>query len=811
MSVLPYDKPLLPIDRGPLKAKPVPLLTPLAYAYKQNGKWDYCCPLGFTPPEPVYSWHYETDRWLNQQAARELLASHNRPAALNTFLRQKAREARAARQAQQTQWMLTPDGIEQHLLQQPYFIRRDYQQHLTHLQQNAPAQQVMDYLVNRVKPVLLRVDRVHRQQKFMAYGELTARFHQRIARLTGLSRSDVRLLGTDIAARLEVMLNRILLRWYDKHGDDTAGFPLLPLYRHLARETLSLRVWPPGIDDEDTGTDALTGALSRLTDADWWADRLWRLRRDDREALLRAANRVHARAHPYLSREAFMEWREQRRRNRGFLQSHELEDEDGNTAPLFEQVLKSVANPALRRHELMARMEGVEQVALRRGDTGMFYTVTCPSKYHSTHHYGAPNDKWQYLTIRDGQRYLCHLWGLIGAKLKRENLRPYGFRVAEPHHDGTPHWHLLLFMPPADRRAVTRIIHAYTIREDRQELSKFHRERFNVKKIDPEKGSATAYIAKYISKNIDGYALDDEVCHESGRPLKDTARFATAWASLHRIRQYQPAGLPPVTVWRELRKLNNQLTHKLKLRGCYRRGQPLLTVRWMDNLMAAADAGCFASYIEAQGGVLIPRKHYRIRIAYQTADTPNQYGETVQKVFGIWAPALGEESRINTYPVKWKIVRRKPKNNTGAHHRAPGAVGLGFDFDVPGGNAAPWSSVNNSTGAQKITQKMPGKPRLLTLCRQLKSLKKGLGLSVPVKFLAKQLLNGGKVRLTDAEIVLDRGQVRLLTPETARKAPQSGRKKRETGNKKPQNAQQTTALLQRVARLRAQSPQWRPF
>lgn len=792
------------IDRGPLREKPAPLLTPLAYAYKQDGQWDYCCPLGFTPPEPVYSWHYQTDRWLNVLAKQELLGSHNRPAALNDFLRHKAGEVRAAHQAGQTQWMLTPAGIEQHLLQAPYFIRRHYQQRLTHLQQHAPAQQIVDYLVHRIKPVLLRVDAVREQQRITPHGELTAHFSPRMAHLTELSRADVRLLGSDIAIRLDTFLNQTLLRWHDKHGSDITGFPLRPLTSHLAREALSLRVWPPGIDDDDAGEAVLTGLLSRLTDAQWWADRLWRLRRDDREALLRAANRVHAKAHPYLSHEAFLDWREQRRRNRGFLQSHELEDEDGHTAPLFEQVLKSTANPVLRRHELMARMEGVELVSLRRGDTGMFYTLTCPSKYHSTHHDGRPNDKWQQLTIRDGQHYLCHLWGLIGAKLKRKGLRPYGMRVAEPHHDGTPHWHLLLFMPPEQEADITVIIRTYAEREDKHEIPAGRADvRFKAKRIDPEIGSATAYIAKYISKNIDGYALDNETDHESGRPLQGTARFATAWASLHRIRQYQPLGLPPVTVWRELRKLNNQLTGKMTLRDCYRCGQPLLTVRRLDNIMAAADAGCFASYIEAQGGVLIPRKDYYVRIAYETAEKPNRFGETVQKVFGIRAPGTDGEIRINTHPVKWKIVRKKTKKTTQC-------VGLAVDVDLLGGSAAPWSSVNNSTPAQKVNKKTVAKrrekarkERFEHLCQQLETVKQGLGITIPAEFLVRRLLNGGTVRLTDAEIRLERRQVRLMdVPAPPQRCPETDLTS-QVWDEKQKITQQNTAFLQRVARLRA--------
>tara|TARA_B100000780_G_scaffold254360_1_gene202438 strand:+ start:166 stop:645 length:480 start_codon:yes stop_codon:yes gene_type:complete len=110
----------------------------------------------------------------------------------------------------------------------------------------------------------------------------------------------------------------------------------------------------------------------------------------------------------------------------------------------------------------------------------------------------------------------------------------------------------------------TKIFKHYALEEDGNEPGA-QEHRFDTKLIDPSKGTASGYIAKYISKGIDGHGIDADLY---GKDAKTSAPSVKAWASTWNIRQFQSIGMPSVTVWRELRRISADSSLNLCSRYC---------------------------------------------------------------------------------------------------------------------------------------------------------------------------------------------------------------------------------------------------
>lgn len=575
---------------------------------------------------------------------------------------------------------------------QPECVRFDIYRTAAVLEQNQGSQRANAFLISFCKKALPRLELVakkyecaginnnasaaifggHFDTELMQY--LASRMVNMVARynrLPDMARADIDLLAADIANFTRAELANI---------DDTGFSELKTLYTWYMRAgiiSLQFNVTPPHwerVTKKYVGEDEIAPAITRMFNEVWWRGRLRRIAAAWREHLLIAAGNVSKKKHAYASKNCVTDWREQKRRTREFLKGLDLEDEDGNRISLIEKYDGSVANPAIRRCELMTRIRGFENICSELGYVGEFYTLTAPSKYHATTKAGYRNTKWKGASPSDTQSYLTGLWARIRAKLHREEIRIFGIRVAEPHHDGTPHWHMLMFMLPEDVERVRLIIRDYAREEDHHELrsDKAKKARFHAEAIDPEKGSATGYVAKYISKNIDGYALDGETDDESGELLKETAPAVSAWAARWHIRQFQFIGGAPVTVYRELRRLaDTETAHGLSVEFAA--------------VHDAADAGDWAGYVNAQGGPFVRRDDLQVRTLYEPRAEFNQYGEETVCIRGVYDSAIGAGTPILTRLTQWKIVPKR-------------AVDL--DVDVKGAPAPSRSSVNNCTGSE---------------------------------------------------------------------------------------------------------------
>ena len=545
------------------------------------------------------------------------------------------------------------------------------------------------YLRETIRPCLERLERVRESQvsasfRFMASHEGL----EGLLVLPEMNQEQVKRLSTLVAAHMGMCLDAACSDLFVT--DDVKPEQIRQSWEKVAAESMRLDVIPPAFEQlrrkkrrrKPVPYDLIPGSLARMLCADWWYRKLWQMRCEWREEQLRAVCLVNRKASPYVSYEAVIHKREQRRKSLEFFQSHELVNADGDTLDMEDVVNASSSNPAHRRNEMMACVKGLELIAEMRGDCAVFYTITCPSRFHATLNNGRPNPKWTSETVRQSSDYLVDTFAAFRKAMHKAGLRWYGVRVAEPHHDGTVHWHLLCFMRKKDRRTLTALLRKFAIREDRAELGKNTGPRFKSELINPRKGTPTSYIAKYISKNIDGRGLAKEISKETGKSLRDSAEHVSAWASLHRVQQFRFFGIPGRQAYRELRLLAGQAA---RAQGDKKASAPVLENARLDAVLAAADVGCFATYIMKQGGVLVPRKNHLIRTAYELNDEPGNYGDHGIRIYGIWSPIV--EGRICTHAMKWKMVRK--------------AVDV-QEAVADQGARAPWTRGNNCPPVEKM-------------------------------------------------------------------------------------------------------------
>jgi hypothetical protein len=351
---------------------------------------------------------------------------------------------------------------------------------------------------------------------------------------------------------------------------------------------------------------------------------------------------VSGKADRYLSEENRRRGSAQQTRNGEAMARTLAINEDGEIFTLAQLIEKSVSNPAIRRGELMLRMRGMEEIGKEYGCAVEFAVVTPSSRFHAVRSNGSINERYDASTPRDAHTYLQSQWVKCRSWLHRRGVAFYGMRTVEAHQDGTPHWNLMVFLRDPKHVALWReALETYFLLADNplEPGALEHRCRFE--EVTDAKGGATGYIAKYISKNVDGYGMTEDL---AGDPIIESAQRVGLWAKLHGIRQFQPiAGGAPVTVWRELRRIAGDAMDGAPdaLRRAWIAAQRVPGKEGEEDKRAD-----YAEFMRACGGPWIKRKERALWLHMVEQPGVGRYGEPLgMKAAGVVARGVVAEDR----------------------------------------------------------------------------------------------------------------------------------------------------------------------
>lgn len=461
------------------------------------------------------------------------------------------------------------------------------------------------------------------------------------------------------------------------------------------------RQWEVDLPESLSGEAA--EIVNKSLDPVWWRRQLRKvaMRRVEHAAI--RAGVVGKGKQPYLSDESVLRQHKRNIANRKSLESTLMRNDQGDEFTMAALADKGMGNKEKRRGELMTRIRGFEEVAQLLNHAALFWTITCPSKFHSV---GGMNPKYNGATPRDAQRYLCKVWARIRAELDREGIRPYGFRVAEPHTDGCPHWHMLFFVERKDVQRMAEIVYSYAMEEDGEEAgAKENR----VKLVNIEHGnggSAAAYIAKYISKNIDGFEVGQHKAIEHGEEFIveggkvgatkgfkgfdiTPAMRVSYWAQVWGIRQFQQIGGVPVGIWREMRRVPEDAIAGAP-EGVRKAWDAVQAVKSEDP--AIAKQADFGAFILALGGVRTGRDTL-IKIATEKVTVEGKYSSYgAKKPIGVYSvehadPETGEYTIYKSVRYTWERIQ-------GGGDRVPVVFGV------------PRTGVNNCTDGEATQERI---------------------------------------------------------------------------------------------------------
>lgn len=327
--------------------------------------------------------------------------------------------------------------------------------------------------------------------------------------------------------------------------------------------------------------------------------------------------------------------------------------------------------PAERFAKLYTFIHAIDQLGIEAKLLSAMLTLTLEPEWHPNPKHGI--NQWNGFSPRDAHKSFCKRWQSISRDLHRLGIRLTGFRVAEPHQDGCPHYHVWMLYKGEDEMKILSTVmkyfpaklkirtpnrkgekkqHCDEIYEDRVALINDQPRTVNhpkegaqveLSRIDRAISTGASYVLKYVMKSINvDDKLKEQIRGETNNDFElnnnPTAKRVDAYRSLWGIHQGQLFGVAKcLTIWDEFRRLTvrpkNQLLRKLwaQARGGSKGGRIEA---------GTGQRGDAQSFLKTLGGLDAARNASsghteRLVLARLVEEEENRYGDQIRKTKGI--------------------------------------------------------------------------------------------------------------------------------------------------------------------------------
>lgn len=345
----------------------------------------------------------------------------------------------------------------------------------------------------------------------------------------------------------------------------------------------------------------------------------------------------------YVSYPGFAAWHKRQLAQQQWMERMQVIDTHGKCKP--RKLAEVAVSNKAKRARLVTVLVGIEQLAVEAGLDAAMVTLTLPPVWHPNPAHGASTWGGADYTPDRGAAALVSAWAGFLRDLDNLEVKIAGLRVVEPHRDGCPHLHVLVYHRPEDEKAIlTRLAAAYDIPAvkvrtlmtspggklrtrrgvtydaitthydahlERELPGDGGAHRIEFSRINRTVATAASYVHKYVAKAID---FDDlgEV------PAPDAAMSAAAHASGWGYRRYAFFGIrSSLSLWDALRRAK-ELPEDTDAVGIA--------------LWQHAHDGNYADFLRTLGG-LSPSGGLRVQATYHVRLT--RYGDVIREVIGV--------------------------------------------------------------------------------------------------------------------------------------------------------------------------------